>query len=196
MRRLLLLMSVMTLGVSTFILAPAPFGGSQAMAQSLESCIEISTDQVSIASFAPNCEKRRITVIKEVEGDSDVSFDFDAAGSGAFHDESFSLMDGESEELIIPADTYTVTEFVPDGWILTAIECRDEDAVLEIDLENGQVTLDMNLDPHVVCTFHNAPVAVEEDKDADEDLVVVPSSPNLGGFFAGLVMFLFGGGGE
>jgi hypothetical protein len=194
MRKLLLLVSLVALGVGAMVTAPAPFGSSQASAQSQEGCFEFR-EEVTTASFAPNCERRRITIIKEVEGDSDATFDFTSFGSGAFHDEDFSLKDGEVQELIVPSDTYIVTELPQEGWSVTAIECQDEDAVVEVDLETGHVILDMNLDPHVVCVFHNT-ADDADDEDDEEEVEAETAPPNLGGFFAGLFSFLFGGGGQ
>jgi hypothetical protein len=117
--------------------------------------------------FAPGLPT--ITVVKEVKGTSDdtTSFDF------TFEDEDFALKSDESklfENLV--AGSYTVTETVPDDWLLTKIEC--DNGYEQTDPDEPQVTVDLRWAEDVVCTFTNEPKApsievVKEVEGTDDD---------------------------
>jgi hypothetical protein len=86
-------------------------------------------------------------VVTGVDGDT-TSFDFD------FNGESFSLTDGGSQlfEALRP-DSYTITEMVPDGWMLAEISCNNGTVLPNPD--PTEVTIDLDLGQNIVCTFTN-----------------------------------------
>ena len=101
-----------------------------------------------------------ITISKSAVDDDSVDFEFTISGDNSC-DEDFSLADGEDKEFEcenIP-DTYTISEEVPEGWALLAINCTDENVPsgdIVGDLENATVKITLS-DPGdtVDCTFVN-----------------------------------------
>ncbi len=48
-----------------------------------------------------------------------------------------------------------MTEEVPAGWLLSAIECDDPDGGTTVDLAAGEVAIDLDLGEAITCTFIN-----------------------------------------
>ena len=119
--------------------------------------IDLAPDEHVTCTFTNEENLPTITVVKEVKGidDNTTSFDF------TFVDEDFSLTNGESklfEDLI--AGTYTITETVPDRWLLAEIKC--DNGYVESNPDAPQVTVDLDWAEDIVCTFTNEiPTAVE-----------------------------------
>ena len=126
-----------------------------------------------------------ITISKSATDDDSVDFEFAISGPGSECDDaSFFLADGEQEDFIcqFSDDTYTVTEEVPDGWVLVAINCTDEnvpsgDIVGDLEAASLEITLS-DANDTVDCTFVNE---ISEPGDpASVALVVSTSIPPCG----------------
>ena len=116
---------------------------------------------VLAVEFEVDCEPNvNITISKSAVDDDCVDFEFTISGDNSC-DEDFSLADGEDKEFEcenIP-DTYTISEEVPEGWALLAINCTDENVPsgdIVGDLENATVKITLS-DPGdtVDCIFVN-----------------------------------------
>ncbi len=138
-------------------------------------------------NFTVNCEEDEpvvnITINKSAEDDDTEDFDFTIAGPGTDCDDDFTLSDGDEVEYAceFDSDTYTVTEDVPEGWVLTEIDCSGSGDVV-VDLDNAEVEITLNdADESVDCIFVNEQIG----EPGDPATVVLQGSPatqTCGGF--------------
>jgi len=83
-----------------------------------------------------NIKQCSITIEKKALADNGTLFDFTAPGSS---DPNFALEDNDYIELLIDSgENVDVTEIVPGGWVLEAIECSLPDGVLITDIPDGR----------------------------------------------------------
>lgn len=101
---------------------------------------------------------RCLVIIKETDPPGDTQdFEFEHEHNGAMTD--FELEDGEMEAFTLGDDEpHTVTETVPEGWVLTDIDCDDSQGV---DVNEGDESVTVTVDlggaefASAVCIFHN-----------------------------------------
>jgi hypothetical protein len=108
-------------------------------------------DNPNFGTFVPYFARRAsVEIVKEVSGidDDDTSFDF------TFNGEPFSLKNGESQlfDRLLP-DSYTISELVPQNWLLAEISC--DNGIVLPNPDPAEVTLDVDLGQDIVCTFTN-----------------------------------------
>ena len=87
----------------------------------------------------------------------DESFGY-ASDIAAFDDLTLTTVSGvaQSAEADLLRGTYTVTQSLPDGWRADSIECSgDTDGGNVVDLAGGVLTIDLDPDEAMVCTFAN-----------------------------------------
>jgi hypothetical protein len=99
--------------------------------------------QCSITNTAEEAPGR-IRIVKQTIPDGDpTDFQF----SASYVESDFSLSDGQQHPSgsLVPG-TYSVSESLPEGWILDSVSCSDGSAPSAIMLVNGE---------EVVCTFYN-----------------------------------------
>ena len=85
------------------------------------------------------------------------TFTGDAAGT---------IADGETISLDVVPGTYTSTETVPDGWVLSSIVCDDDDSVG--DRTTATATFEVAAGETVTCTFTNtSPATLTIEKVTD-----------------------------
>jgi hypothetical protein len=106
-----------------------------------------ATDTITVFVGVPAPQNSSIEIRKEATDDSTV-FNF------TFNGESFSLKNSQSTVFsqLAPA-RYTIIETVPDEWLLHRISC--DNGFSAIDPELPEVTIDLQPDEHVACTFTN-----------------------------------------
>jgi uncharacterized Zn-finger protein len=96
-----------------------------------------------------------ITVKKRVVGVTDDTTPFDFVLDGR----DFSLKHGQLRAFaMLPPDTYTVSELVPDGWALADITCSGG----SVDIDTPHARIDLGPTDSVVCTFSNSPTPALE----------------------------------
>jgi LPXTG-motif cell wall-anchored protein len=102
----------------------------------------------------------RITKDSQPDDAQDVSFTYTGPESGAFtlDDDADATLPNTINLSDIAEGTYTITETVPPGWMLTSITCSDLTAV--VDLTAGSVTVDLSFDEVIDCTFVDVPITV------------------------------------
>ncbi len=101
----------------------------------------------SISCTFTNTKSGEIRVMKETLPDGDpATFDFSGDLNG-------TIGDGQSLSAAVAAGTYSVSETVPAGWVLTDISCDDGDSSGDV----GTATATFEVDPGevVTCTFTN-----------------------------------------
>jgi hypothetical protein len=111
--------------------------------------------------FSPVAASGRIEIVKvTTNGDTTTEFPFEVAGDVS---DSFELAGGDEPYLIYPGAVETakvaVIELVPDGWVLTNVNCEGLPAVEPSTFEYiaGGVVIVFVAPDLVVCTFTNSP---------------------------------------
>ena len=104
------------------------------------------------ACVPPEPETAEITVVKVTEGGFG-AFEFSGIGDG-FELETTEGENSDSETFEVPADTYVITENVPEGWDLDIYCEYDEESVgVEVPPNGKEVTVYPG--DEVTCTFTN-----------------------------------------
>ena len=110
----------------------------------------------------------------------DLADDGNEGGDGTWRDGGFGG---------ITEGTYTLTQWAVPGYPVTDITCSDPDNGTTVDVANGTVTLDIDADEVIDCTFVNgAPVPTTGNITIDLDVVPdaeidIPFSGDLGEFW-------------
>jgi hypothetical protein len=94
----------------------------------------------TVQAQQPGCEsgsERCLTIVKETTSTTGQLFSFNHHHEGV--DTPFSLGDGESMSFVfLDSEDHVITEAVPQGWSLTAIQCDDSQGVaVEVVWANG-----------------------------------------------------------
>jgi hypothetical protein len=109
--------------------------------------IDLQAGEDVVCTFE-NVPHNSITIIKQADPADGTRFDF------TFADQAFRLRSSEAKTFVeLAHGAYPVTETVPAGWVLSRIHCDNG-----IDLTSPdppQVTIDLQPDQHVTCTFEN-----------------------------------------
>jgi len=137
--------------------------------------IELSAGENVTCVFTNTLQRGSIIVQKQTDPDGHPqSFAFEAS----YDEGGFSLSDGEQNDSgeLLPG-TYSVSENVPAGWILTSATCSDESDPGEIELSAGE---------NVTCVFENALVPLLGRGAIDVQKSATPTSVKEPG---GLVTF-------
>lgn len=87
-------------------------------------------------------------IVKKVMVGGEDEFEFTGEVSGTISE------NGETLEQVVPAGVYDVTEEETEGWVLTGIECDDDDS--SGDAVAATATFDVSEDETVTCVFTNA----------------------------------------
>ena len=110
-----------------------------------------------------------LTIVKDAQGDPTQAFDFTLAKENDQDNKDFSLKNGESKSYDLKSGkTYTVSEAATAGWDLTKIVCNDEDDIT-VDLANHQVTVELDDEEDITCTFTNVQ---QEEPEAPATLTI------------------------
>ncbi len=104
-------------------------------------------------------DRCNITIEKEAPEGGDTEFPFNIFSNGL--DEDFDLSDGQTIPFNdLPLNTiFTITEFVPDNWLLDDIVC-DGDADFTENINENSVDVTCNSTGDVTCTFTNSPIII------------------------------------
>jgi hypothetical protein len=121
--------------------------------------INLDAGEDVTCTFTNTGQQGTITIVKDATPDDAQDFSF----SGNSPLNSFSLDDDadgtlpNQESFIVPVGSYSVQEIDVSGWDLTAITCVTDDAgdTSSVDLSNNLVTIDVDADEDITCTFTN-----------------------------------------
>jgi hypothetical protein len=125
--------------------------------------VAVLTVILAASLVSPVAASGRIEIVKvTTNGDTTTEFPFEV--SGDVHD-SFELASGDEPYLIYPGDVETakvaVIELVPDGWVLTNVNCEGLPVVdrepSTFEYIAGGVVIVFVAPDDVVCTFTNSP---------------------------------------
>ena len=109
-----------------------------------------------------NTNQGTITIVKDATPADGRDFDFTLANDSFA--EVFTLDDADpddgdsytdSKSFTLPSGDYNVTEVLPDGWSLEAIQCEHDDSTIGIDYGENRVFIDLATGDNVTCTFTN-----------------------------------------
>jgi hypothetical protein len=111
------------------------------------------TTECTVANLGP----ATLTIEKATIPEADTQeFGFTADRPGGDPVAPFSLSDGASHPIPVGSgDVVTVTEVVPAGWELSAVDCRGDDEAAA-DLGAATATVRVDAGEQIVCTFVNA----------------------------------------
>jgi hypothetical protein len=93
-----------------------------------------------------------ITIIKEGEPEDGTDFAFTGDFDFVLDDDEDGTLD-DTEVLLVPSGTYSVTEIGVPDWVLDSIQCSPEDADVSITIPTLTITVEE--DESVVCIFEN-----------------------------------------
>ncbi|WP_457666669.1 prealbumin-like fold domain-containing protein [Thiolapillus sp.] len=110
--------------------------------------IKLSPGETVTCTFT-NVKRAKLTVVKNAIGNPDTAFDFYAIPSLPGGD--FTLKNGESKSLEVPAGSYNLQELNPIDWVLDSATCDNGDSPEKLTLAPGD---------DVTCTFNNTEQAL------------------------------------
>ena len=139
-------------GYITSVICDDPDGQTTAGAD--DAAIDVDAGETVTCTFT-NTALGSITIVKAATPADDTAFDF----SEMITPGTFTLMDPSDETRTftgLAAGSYDVTETVPANWTLESIVCTgDTDAGSVVDLASNKVTIDLDPDEGIICTFSN-----------------------------------------
>ncbi len=119
------------------------------------SSVDVTVGEASVICYFTNVPDKKdttdITIVKQTKGDEDGTFHFEG-DLGKF---DLTTVDAFAEETLVVnvGGTYTVTEVVPDGWILSSVYCVGDEGEVQdgssVDVTVGEAS--------VICYFTNVP---------------------------------------
>ncbi len=116
-----------------------------------------------------NTERGNITIVKEADPSDGTEFDFTLGGDAS---ESFALVDGDSQDYLLPVGVYVITELVPDGWENTDIVCEYGDSTVTYNFGESEAFVALAPGDDVTCTYYNeksGSISIVKDADPADD---------------------------
>jgi hypothetical protein len=136
-----------------------PDGGSTADLDAAAVLLDVDPGEAVICTFVNTRQpspEGTVTIVKETlpAGGAGGTFEF-SGDVGAF-----TLAGGQSTTVgALAPGSYRVSESVAAGWDLTELSCADPDGGTTVDLAAATVTIDLDADEEVTCTFVNSATA-------------------------------------
>lgn len=133
-------------------------GGGREIIQSRRIGLLLALSALFIAVPAESQEPQAtLEVLKLTFPLSDATvFSFGLEGPGT--NEVFDLQDGQAETFLLSAGTYTITETVPEDWVLGQIRCG---TIFELGpVASGAIRIELEPSESVTCRFENDMVDV------------------------------------
>ena len=87
-----------------------------------------------------NTERGHIRIVKEADPSDGTEFDFTLGGDAS---ESFTLVDGDSQDYLLPEGDYVITELVPTGWENTDIVCEYTDSTVNYNFGESEAFISL-----------------------------------------------------
>ena len=133
-----------------------PDGGTTADITSASVEVDLDDDEVVTCTFTVEPEASIVVRVIVPADAGAATFGFSGGPLGDFAIDS----PAESQSSVAAGPgSYPISQTLPEGWRLTAIDCVDDDGGTTTDVANKTVVVDLDADETVECTFTNEPLA-------------------------------------